>query len=468
MGMVAILLTGIALRAHGLSSLSVTGDEIYTIGEAASYLDAPQDRTEPETWRLRWGLRTNLLLVLVTAAAFDVLGESALAARAFPFLFGLVSLLVLPWMLQRLRGRTAGWTLLVLLTLNPAHIDYSRQARYQSASFLFGGMCLLATLLWVRDRKIGCGVTAVICAALAVASHVTNAALVGGLLLALFTFYRPGWKVFAMLGGLLAAIGIGCFDKIRRTIRVILEGIPRPLGSPPAWRIMVSITYALGPLVVLAAGWQINQFVRRRDRPGLVLCGAVVLGFGALLVLSGNRDVGPRYFASLAAGLLILAALAVSATESTRRRWLRPAWLTGVIVLSQMPTLVSDQIDGQRYDFQAVAEFLGGHASEDDLILASWHANLEFHLGRETEHLDDHFGEVRRTLLTSTAERAYLVILAQRGKLSLPGEGKQLLEWIGPHLLERHSFFHRRLDDRLYRFELVVYEVDAVALRANQ
>lgn len=459
---------GVALRWHDLGELSVTGDEIYTIGEAETALTSPELRTENETWRLRWGQRTNPLHLWLTQVAMHLVDEPALAARLFPFAFGILAMIVLPLLLTRIAGRRAGLVLLALLTFSPMHIDYSRLARYQSAAFLFGGICLLCTLQWFSVRNFRCGLVAILAGALATLSHVTSFALVASVVLSLMLFGRPGKKAYATLGALLAAAGGAFFEKIRRTVLVIREGIPRPFGAPPPWRILASIAYSMGPLVAFAALWQCLHFVRRRDRIGLALMTSVAVPMAGLLFLSQFYDVGPRYFAAICAGVMLLAALALSGFSAGRPdgQGRRTLVLTTVVCLSLLPTVVSDQIDGQRYDFRSVAARLQETAGPSDLILAKWHSNLEFYLPRETHELTYDLDALDRQIRASDAARAHLVLQAQRGRLVFPGQVEDFFGRFEPYLLARESFFQRRLDDRLYRFELQLLTVDAAALRA--
>jgi hypothetical protein len=62
---------------------------------------------------------------------------------------------------------------------------------------------------------------------------------------------------------------------------------------------------------------------------------------------------------------------------------------------------------------------------------------------------------------------AYVLFARQRDALVWPGNADLLKEWLAVHARRVATLGRDRLDCRLYRFELELYEVDVVALKGS-
>jgi dolichyl-phosphate-mannose-protein mannosyltransferase len=489
-----LFVAGAALRVHGVADLSITGDEIYTIWETRSAraaataagspldawllrarlafgserLDAPG--LDPKAaWRLRWAWRTNPLQLLLNEGAFELFGDSPLAARAFPLLFGVAALIVLPLMMRRLAGERAALLLLALLALCPAHVLMSKLARYESMSLFLGGVAALAAANFARERRRRDEVVSLVASGLLVASHVTGALVAATLVFQVALLLRG--RIARVVLPIAAAAGVAllAFGSLGRVVATIDAGVGSPRVDSPWWRIALSLLYNVGPAVAALAAVALLR-ARRAALAGVApIASALLIPAVALLALACWRPIGVRYFAPCSACAVALAALGAEALfriERTRRSAL-PALV--VALLSQLPLLASDWIDGQRYDYAAAAAELERLTRPDDAIVGDWGGILDFYLkGRApVADLPRSVDALDRKLRESGAARAFVVLERQRGRLVWSGDAAQLEGWLARNGHRVATLGPLRLDHPLYRFELELDEVDLEALRCS-
>lgn len=485
---------GASLRVHGVASLSVDGDEIYTIWEtrsariaaaaADSSIDAWKTRAllalsdrrldapglEPkEAWRLRWAWRTNPLTLLLNEAAFATFGESASAARLFPLIFGLASLVVMPLLMRRLAGERAALLLLALLALCPSHVLLSKLARYGSACFFFGGVAALAAARFARERRRGDEVVCIVASLLLVASHLTGALVAATLLVHLALFLRSRSARVVLPLAVAAAVALFAFGSLGRVAETIGTGIAGPHVDGAWWRIALSLLYNVGPAVAALAAVAMAR-AKRAELAGVgAFASALLIPSLLLLALAGWREIGARYFAPSSACAVVLAALGAEALFRMERT--RPRALAAVILAlaTQLPLLASDWIDGQRYDWSAAAAELQRRTRPDDAIVSDWGGILDLSLRERPPVLamPPTVAGLDRQLREGAAARAFVVLERQRGRCVRPADAELLDEWLATHARRVATLGRTRLDRALYRFELEIDEVDVAALRGT-
>lgn len=88
----------------------------------------------------------------VAAASFAIFGFNTVAAR-LPFaLAGLLSIVAIYYLAQKMSGsKPLARLTAILLALHPGFLIYSRQSRYYSLTFLFGILVLLTFLRWLEQ-----------------------------------------------------------------------------------------------------------------------------------------------------------------------------------------------------------------------------------------------------------------------------------------------------------------------------
>jgi len=499
-----LLLVGSALRLNDLGSLSVNGDEIYTIWEtrsartAAAEVDLatawrqrlalitqndpapPPGLPREELWRLRWGYRTNPLHLLLNEASFALCGDTPLAARLSSLCFGLLSLLVLPLLARGPFGDRFALLLLAALALAPNAIEHARFARYYSAAFFFGALAALAAARFTLHRRRRDEWLFVGAAAALVLVHATGILIALLLLLWLAFFARSGLSQLALAGGLLLVAAAWWFGPLPKIVDTIGDGI-RPTSVYRSWRMAAGLFYNVGPgLVALGAVALAWWPPRGRRMPLVPVAGTVLVSCWTLFSLNYRHDIGPRYFAAIeGVGMLIAAAglerLWVASTRTALARTVAVAAL-----LAQGPLLASNGIDGQRFPIAAATRTLAPLVRPGDRVLANWAGIYEYYLDRDDSpwrdviELPNSMPALDSHLTEDDRARAWLVLERQRGRLSWSGPTQRLEEWLVRHARPVATLGESRLDSALerfgagYRYELDIYAVDLAALRATR
>ncbi|MBL8840312.1 MAG: glycosyltransferase family 39 protein [Planctomycetes bacterium] len=504
-----LLAIGSALRLNDVATLSVNGDEIYTIWEtrsartAAAQVDVatawkqraelmvkadpapPPGLPQEELWRLRWGYRTNPLHLLLNEASFALFGDSPFAARLSSLACGLLALVLLPLLARGLWGDRFALLLLAVLALSPNAIEHARFARYYSASFLFGALAALAAARFTQHRRRRDEWLFAGSALLLVLVHSTGA-LVAGLLLLWMAFGARSKLAIACLAlGAAAAAGLWWLGPLKKIVDTIGEGI-RPTSVYRSWRMAAGLFYNVGPGLVALGAWSLACWPRRGQRLAqLPLALTVLLACWILFTLNYRHDIGPRYFAAIEGVGALLAACGLErlcAVEG-RRRLAHAA--AALLVAAQLPLLLSNAADGQRFPIAETVERLRLVAQPHDRVMANWGGIFEYHLERaggplrNVMELPNNLATLEERLLErrasdGTPPRAWLVLERQRGQLSWAGPSHRLVDWLAQHAQPVETFGTVRLDSLLnrfnagYRYELALYEVDLAALRASK
>lgn len=456
----SVVVAAVLLRMRHLGEWSLSGDEFYTVLEGKAALAEDSTLAEDLRDHAQWARNANPLLQLVTVASFSMLGPTVLAARLFPLLAGLAALLVLPWLVHRWQGPRAAGVALLLLAFCPLHIEASCTARYQSMQFLFAGSALLSTLIWLDSGRRSYVVAAILCGVLTVASHVSGGLILGTLLLFLLLSGRLGWKGSGVLLLLVAVAAVVKLEECQHALQVIRRHNTLSNYRPSYLRLLLSQVYNLGPLLCLFAALGGILACRRSKPAGCLLLSTALLPCATLLALSTGFDVGVRYFASIHPAILLLAVLGVVALG---RRWQDRGmfWLPALLVTStQMPLVLSNQVDGQRYPFAEVAQRLSETATPEDLILADSHGILGYYADLPLQELPDWIERIEEATRGHPQRRATVVVQRQRGRIVSTREPEALEAWLELHSLHREDFGRRRPDDRLYCFELSLFQVE--------
>jgi hypothetical protein len=501
-----LVVAGVALRLNDLGTLSVNGDEIYTIWETRSARTAaegvdvvtawrqrlalitqndptpPQSLPRDELWRLRWGYRTNPLHLLANEACFALAGDSPLAARLSSCVFGLLALLVLPLLARGLFGDRFALMLLAVLAFSPNAIEHARFARYYSAAFFLGALAALAAARFTLHRRRGDEWLFVVSAAALVLAHSTGVLVALLLLLWMAFFARSRVAQLSLAAALLLVAAAWWFGPLKKLVDTIDGGI-RPTSVYCSWRMMAGLFYNVGPGLVALGGLALFWWPARGRRLPLVpVAGTVLVSCWTLFSLNYRHDIGPRYFAAVeGVGALMAAAGLERLAGATVRVGL--SRLAGfALLLAQGPLLASNAADGQRFPIEAAVQRLARLADPGDGAAANWAGIYKYYLDRGNQPLKDIF-ELPNSMHSLEAHlldegngrtRAFLVLERQRGQLSWTGPSQPLADWLVRHGRHVETLGLERFDSPLerfgagYRYELSIYEVDLSALRRNR
>ncbi|MBL8841956.1 MAG: hypothetical protein JNL90_10570 [Planctomycetes bacterium] len=240
------------------------------------------------------------------------MGSTSATARLLPLALGL---LAIPWLASALaaRGALTAFALALLLAASPWHLHASRLAHTDSALFLASGLALALLLPRERDRVAP----------------------------------RASGRIAASLAGLAAA-----------AVAVALHAAPPASELPRSWEPLLIGELGLGVLLLALLALMLRA-PPSGARPLLCLGAALLaasLGSKPLL-----RSAAPAAAALLLAAALVLGRL-LEATASTRARLA----LWAMALVPGLPTLISEHLDGGRFELAPLAAALAAerHAGE--------------------------------------------------------------------------------------------------------
>jgi hypothetical protein len=375
-----MILLAIVLRFLRLGMWNFEATEIFTL----------RDSVRPQWLNPRpLGYLLNYYLV----RPFHPLDE--LGLRIVPALAGVVAIPVFYAGARRLIGVRAALLGTLLLTVSGLHVFYAQFARYWSLVFLFCAVFPFALYLGLRDRSWRWTIVGLLTFVLAVLSHpVSGFALVGPLLCVLWTYCRPvylrqAWSYRSVRWGaaagvvLLVLIAIRFVPMLHNWI-VMHDTHPGagqfllpPKRPPVIKQIVLLMGYfeSLSLPVVLAAAAGIYLLWRGRDRSlavwiaGGALCHLLVIALISLRTAVSFfylLPAAPAFY--LAAGVFLDRVFAVD--WKVRPNWLMPVTVTIAIIATGLPTLISQYLNGRRYDFRGAAQWLQRHLSPQDVVVS--------------------------------------------------------------------------------------------------
>lgn len=324
--------------------------------------------------------------------------------RLLPATFGALAVPVLYFVVRRLLGTRAALFAALLLAVSPVHVIYSQFGRYWSLVFLLAAVYPYALYLGVREQNGRIFALGVVTGLLATLAHPSAVLPLGGpgLWLA-FTYLRPSrirtlWMLPAFRWGtLVAAVVAGLV--VVRFIPILQDWIyehdanPGPgqflLRAPP--RLLKPVVYILAYVeawtipLILAGAAGIYLLYRDRDRTLAVYLTSLFLFPLAFLCLIMFRTPVSTYYLLAAAPVFFIGAghfldRVWQMEWSLRPRWLVPALILVLMLIPGTPTLVSQFLNGRRFDFQGAAEWLQPRLTPGDVIYSDQPVALDHYL----------------------------------------------------------------------------------------
>lgn len=391
----ALILAGLVvlallLRFLRLGEWSFEATEMFTL----------RDSVRPQWHNPRpLGYLLNYYLVL----PFHPLDEFGL--RLMPALAGVLSVPVFYAIARRLVGTRPALLGTLLVTVSALHVFYSQFARYWSLVFLFCSVYPYALYLGLRDRSwrwVGLGLVTLI---LAVLAHPVSIIAIGGpLLWLLSTYLRPGylkqaWSYRGVRWGTAAAallavvLAFRLVPMLQNWIEMhdthpemgqFLLPPKRPLGVRQVVLLMGYLESLSLPIVLAAVGgvcvlWQ------ARDRSIAILIASVTLFHLLFIALVSTRTPvsffyllppAPAFY--FAAGVFLDRIFEVE--WGVRPRWLVPVAITLGLLVPGLPTLVSQYLNGRRFDFRDTAQWLKPKLAPGDVVASDQPMVLGYYL----------------------------------------------------------------------------------------
>ncbi len=375
-GLIAI---AIALRFGRLGEWGFDSDEIFMLRDST---------------RVRLTNPRPLLYLLnhYVVAPFLPLDEFGL--RLLPAIFGVLAIPVLYLVTRRLLGTRAALFAALLLTLSPVHVIYSQFGRYWSLVFLLSALYPYALYLGLRERNRRALVVGLVAGALATLAHPAAVLLVGGPgIWLVVTYLRPRylkqlWSHTSVRWGILVGVivvgaiavrfipilygWISAHDENPGSGQFLLRAPPRAL-KPLVY--ILAYTDGLTVPVVLIGAVGIYLIWRERDRYlGLFLASLFLFPLAFLCLILFRTPVSTYYLLPAAPVFFMGAGVFLDRVFEMdwrlRPRWLLPATLTVLVLVPGMPTLISQFLNGRRFDFKSVAQWLTPRLTPGDVVIS--------------------------------------------------------------------------------------------------
>ena len=388
--LVGLILVALFLRAWRLGDWNFEATEMFTL----------RDSNNPKLGNPRPVIYFLNYFLIRSWRPLDELG-----LRILPALFGVLAVPAIYLVGRRLVGTRAALFAAFLIAVSSFHVYYSQFARYWSLVFLLSAIYPYAIYLGIRERNRQALIVGVVTGVLAILSHPVSALLIGGLgLWLLATYLRRDhivwlWGQRAARWGLLAFVIVALVIAVRY-VPILQDWVAgrnqQPKGGQfllhlPGARgfkqlaILLSYADTLTLPVVLAGLVGIVLLWQQGDRAlALLLTCLLVVPVAFLILVSFYAAISTIYLLPTMPVLFYGAGVFLGRLSEVdlglRPRWLAPATVAAFIIVSGVPTLVSQYRDGRRYDFRAMAGWLDERLEPDDVVFSDQHQVMQYYL----------------------------------------------------------------------------------------
>ena len=421
---IAILtLVALALRFWRLGDWSLDSDEVFMLRDS---LDPQLSNPRP----LLYFLNHYVVGPLVPLDEFGL--------RLLPAIFGVLAIPVLYLVARRLVGTRAALFGALLLTVNPLHIYYSQFGRYWSLVPLLSAVYPYAFYIAIRDRSRAALAIGLVTAVLASLAHPCSAILFGGMAVwFLITIVTRDWlaHMWAQRGVrwgalvsviLLGAIAVRFIPILERWLYhdtplesgVFLFHTPSAPGMKQISYLLSFVESTTVPLF-LAAVVGIYLMWQTRDRSlALLLACLFTFQLAFLGLVQLFAPISTFYLVPAVPALFIGAGVFLDRlTEmelKQRSSWLFSASVVAMMAAAGAPTVVSQYLDGRRWDFRGVARWLSGPIAPQDIVFSDQPRVLAHYLpGANIQRLVAdtlRFQQAARTLRESEPEGTLWIV----------------------------------------------------------
>jgi 4-amino-4-deoxy-L-arabinose transferase-like glycosyltransferase len=391
-----LIILAIALRFWRLGEWNFQATEMFTLRDSVT----PQfGNTRPLGYLLNYYL----------VKPFLPLDEFGL--RLLPAVFGVLAVPAFYFVSRHLLGTRAALLGTLLLTVSHLHVMYSQLARYWSLVFLLSAIYPYALYIGLRERNRRALILGVVTGVLAALAHpVSILLLVGPVSLLIIQFRREHpvrrWSQKTTWLAVMAFVGVAAIVAWR-FIPILQGWISSHDKNPGQGQFLVAgfreglrqIFYLLAFFegltlpVALAAIVGIYLIWRERDRTlGIFLASMAVFPIAFLTLISLRTPVS-QYYQLPAVPVFFLGAAAFldrlfEVDWRLRPRWLLPATVVAVVVSAGAPSLISEYLNGRRYDFRGMAHWLEPRLAPADIVFSDQPMVLAHYLdGAKVEHL---------------------------------------------------------------------------------
>lgn len=459
-----LIVLAVILRFWRLGAWNFEATEMFTL----------RDSNDP-----RWGNPRPLIYFLNYFLIRSWMPLNELGLRILPAVFGVLAVPTVYLVGRRLAGHRSALFAALLLTLSSFHVYYSQFARYWSLVFLLSAIYPYAIYVGIRERNRGALLVGIVTGILAVLAHPVSVLLIGGLLLWIVATYvrrdqltrlwaqrNVRWATWTFLI-VLAVIAIRFVPMLQSWVADRDQGkggqfLLHLPGGRGVKQLAILLSYVdtltlplfLTGLVGIYLLWQ------QGDRPLARLLASLFLVPVAFLVLVSFRTAistiyllpsMPVFF--YGAGVFL--ARLTEGPAAFRPRWLVPAIVTVLIILSGAPTLISQYRDGRRYDFRGMAGWLNPRLATGDVVFSDQPQVMAYYLpGHEVQLLRGDPAPLIDAMPNSGPGALWIVAPAPSHAFRTNPRLGALKTWIHGRCQLRNTLGAGRLDFRQHYLEI--------------
>jgi mannosyltransferase len=457
----ALILVSLILRFYRLGEWNFQATEIFTL----------RDSVRPQ-----WGNPRPLgyLLNYYLVRPFLPLDEFGL--RLVPAIFGVLAIPAVYLVGQRLLSTRAGLFAALLLTFSHLHVSYSQLARYWSLVFFLCAIYPYALYIAAWERNARALLLALTTGALAALAHPVSVLLLMGPALMLATGLRrehithlwsQRWAKLTAVLLVVIAIVIGL-----RFIPLLQGWIAQHDRNPGGSQFLhqklrqgakqlfylLGLTEGLTFPIALTGTVGLYLIWRERDKSlAAYLLSLALFPIAFLTLISVRTPVSQYYLVPvlpvffLAAGAFLDRLFAVD--WALRPRWLLPITVLLVIISAGAPSLVSEYMNGRRYDFRSMAHWLQPRITTGDIVYSDQPKVLAHYLpGTPVQHLQADTVSLAQSMAAlqkkQSGEALWIVAPSQGHKFRPSLKGGGLIDWMYQRCRLRNTTGKGRVDFR--------------------
>lgn len=396
-----LIVVACALRFWRLGDWGFDSDEIFMLRDS---VDLQHGNPRP----LLYLLNHYLVQPFIPLDEFGI--------RLLPAIFGVLAIPALYLVARRLVGTRAALFGALLLAVSGLHVYYSQFGRYWTLVFLLSAIYPFAIYLGLRERSRPTLLIGLLVGVLAVLAHPASVLLLGGLAVWLVGTYlrrdhlvwlwnQRNVKSVRWGGGLVLLVAVAVAVRFIPMLRAwisqrdsvprgeFLLHLPDMRGLKELLLLSAYVESLTFPLVLIGALGIYLLWRRPRDRSlALLLASMFVFPLVFILLLSFRTPISTFYLVPTTPILFIGTGVFLDRLTEVdvglRPRWLLPAAVVTVIISAGGPTLISQYLDGRRYDFRGAAQWLNERVAPGDLIFSDQPVVMSHYLrGVQAERL---------------------------------------------------------------------------------
>ena len=452
-GIAAILVLGVALRLHGLSTFPMEQDEMYTIVESRDLFHT----------KIMPGIAARPFYYLLQHP-FLSLPNTPVMLRLMPLLFGIVGILVMWRLGRRAVGVTAGLVAALLTAISPWHIYVSGMARYWALVFLLAATAYLLMLRAYESDRVRDYLAALIVLTIGTATHPSFSLPMAGAILGLslvndgagWRIRWPtanGWRWLWLPFGVLvlcAVVALKVTGKQSAIHNWGGRGTAAVLRLAPAMVEWMTVSVAAAACVGVVLLWASGTAAHRRWAL-MTLLGATT-SVTLMIVSALSTNIYADYGLPMLPLLFVAAAAIPDQLMRVGAHCARLATLATVLIVAPiLPSTLSHLSDGTRFDYRPAYRRIEQDDPSALVLTTPLIEQLTYGPGLRTLELTADTTVLREAL---ARERTMWAVLSIKRTGLVGDDAGTLQPWVERNCRRVQVTERPRWDYRFYRVEL--------------